>query len=411
MQAPATNTQSRSHSSLLFVAFIVFVDMTGLGLIVPIMPSLIQDLSGASIAQAAEIGGWLLFSYAMMQFLFAPVIGGLSDRYGRRPVLLITLAILGLDYAIMAWAPTLTWLFIGRIISGVMGASWTAANSCVADVVSDEERAKYFGILGGAGAAGFVLGPAIGGILGEFGDRLPFMVSSGMALGGAVVGYFLLRETLPVEKRRRFSLARANPLGSAIQISKTPLALGFLLVIFMLQLAAQSQIAIWAYYLIERFQWSELEIGLSVALFGLLLAIVQGGLTGPVSARYGNAKTGFWSLVFAIPSYLLFALAPAGWVMILGIFVGAASAFVFPAMQAMMSARIEEDAQGELQGAIASVIGLTSIFGPVLMTVTFRVFADGAGLYFPGAPYILAMVLCVVAVLLFARTVRLYHHW
>lgn len=410
MQASPTNTQSRRHSSLLFVAFIVFIDMTGLGLIVPIMPSLIQDLSNASIAQAAEIGGWLLFSYAMMQFLFAPVIGGLSDRFGRRPVLLITLALLGLDYAIMAWAPTLAWLFIGRIISGLMGASWTAANSCVADVVNEEERAKYFGILGGAGAAGFVLGPAIGGILGEFGDRLPFLVASGMALGGAVVGYFLLRETLPADKRRRFSITRANPLGSAIQIAKTPLALGFLMVIFTLQLAAQSQIAIWAYYLIERFQWSELQIGLSVALFGLLLAIVQGGLTGPVSTRYGNAKTGFWSLVFAVPSYLLFAFAPAGWVMILGIFVGAASAFVFPAMQAMMSAKIEEDAQGELQGAIASVIGLTSIIGPVIMTVTFRLFADDSGLYFPGAPYILATGLCVVAVFLFARTVRLYHH-
>jgi len=403
-------TSIQEHRSLLFVAFIVFIDMTGLGLIVPVMPSLIQGLSGATVAHAAEIGGWLLFSYAMMQFLFAPVIGGISDRYGRRPVLLVTLALLGIDYAIMAWAPSLVWLFFGRIVSGLMGASWTAANSCVADVIKSSERAKYFGILGGAGAAGFVLGPAIGGVLGGYGDRVPFVVASFIALTGALVGYFVLQETLTKDRRRKFSIARANPLGSAIQISKTPIAFGFLLVIFVMQLAAQAQLAIWAFYLIERFSWSELQIGLSIALFGLLLAIVQGGLTGPVVARFFNARTGFWSLLFGIPSYVIFALADAGWMMILGILIGAASAFVFPAMQAMMSANIDEDAQGELQGAIASVIGLTSIIGPVLMTVTFRIFADEVGLYFPGAPFVLSALLCVIAICLYSLTVRRYHH-
>ncbi len=221
--APARKPQS----ILLFVAFIVFIDMMGIGLILPVMPSLITDLTGASIDRAAEIGGWLLFSYAMMQFLFAPVIGGLSDRFGRRPVLLTTLFLLGLDYAIMAWAPDLVWLFIGRIISGIMGASWAAANSCVADVAKPAERGKFFGILGGAGAFGFVIGPGLGGILGEYGDRLPFIAASILALVGTAIGIVILKETLPEDKRRAFSLSRANPMGSIVQMSKTRLVIGF----------------------------------------------------------------------------------------------------------------------------------------------------------------------------------------
>jgi DHA1 family tetracycline resistance protein-like MFS transporter len=282
----ASRPRSRGPQSiLLFVAFIVFVDMMGIGLILPVMPSLIGGLSGASIDRAAEIGGWLLFAYATMQFLFAPIIGGLSDRFGRRPVLLITLFLLGLDYAIMAWAPDLVWLFVGRIISGIMGASWAAANSCVADVAKPEERGKFFGILGGAGAFGFVMGPGLGGLLGQYGERLPFVAAAILALLGAAVGFFILKETLPEAKRRSFSITRANPMGSIIQMSRTPLVIGFLLAIFVLQLAAQAQIAVWAYWLIERFDWSILQIGISVAMFGILLAIVQGVLTGPVIAR------------------------------------------------------------------------------------------------------------------------------
>ena len=194
------STAHKPQSILLFVAFIVFIDMMGIGLILPVMPSLIENITGATVDRAAEIGGWLLFAYAMMQFLFAPIIGGLSDRFGRRPVLLITLFLLGVDYAIMAWAPTLIWLFIGRILSGIMGTSWAAANSCVADVTTPEDRGKYFGILGGAGAMGFVLGPAIGGILGEYGDRLPFIAASVLALIGTAIGIFGFERNLAVGK-------------------------------------------------------------------------------------------------------------------------------------------------------------------------------------------------------------------
>ena len=200
-------------ASLPLIAMIVFIDTASIGLIIPVIPSLISGMANVTIDRAAEIGGLLLFSFAVMQFLCAPIIGGLSDRYGRRPVLLFTLTALGLDYALMAWAPTLAWLFVGRIISGIMGATWPAANSCIADTIAPEARGRVFGMLGGAGASGFVLGPAIGGLLGSYNDRLPFVAASVLALSSAAVGYFILKETLPPEKRRAFSIARANPLA------------------------------------------------------------------------------------------------------------------------------------------------------------------------------------------------------
>lgn len=402
-------TAHKPQSILLFVAFIVFIDMMGIGLILPVMPALIEGITGASIDRAAEIGGLLLFAYAVMQFLFAPIIGGLSDRFGRRPVLLSTLFLLGLDYAIMAWAPTLAWLFIGRVISGIMGASWAAANSCVADVAKPAERGKFFGILGGAGASGFVLGPALGGLLGEYGERLPFIAASVLALVGTAVGILILKETLPVEKRRRFTIARANPLGTIIQMAKTPLVLGFLLTIFVLQLAAQAQIAVWAYWLIERFSWSVFQIGISIAMYGILLAIVQGGLTGALIAKLGERRTAYFGLMFGVPAYLCFAFAPNDWFVYIGILVGAASGFAFPAMQQMMSNRIAEDAQGELQGAIASTISITSIFGPVMMTAIFGAYADKQGLYFPGAPFVVGAVMMIGAVMIYAITIRRHY--
>jgi MFS transporter, DHA1 family, tetracycline resistance protein len=402
-------TAQKPQSILLFVAFIVFIDMMGIGLILPVMPSLIESVTGASIDRAAEIGGWLLFAYAVMQFLFAPIIGGLSDRFGRRPVLLTTLFLLGIDYAIMAWAPNLTWLFIGRIISGIMGASWAAANSCVADVAKPKDRGKFFGILGGAGASGFVLGPALGGILGEYGDRLPFIAASILALIGTAVGILILKETLPSEKRRRFTIARANPLGTIVQMAKTPLVFGFLMTIFVMQLASQAQIAVWAFWLIERFDWSVFQIGLSVAMFGILLAMVQGGLAGFTITKIGERRSAYFGLMFAVPAYLCFAFAPNDWFVYVGLLIGAGSGVTFPAMQQMMSNRINEDAQGELQGAVASTISMTSIFGPVMMTSVFGAFADKQGFYFPGAPFVLGAGLFLVAILIYAVTVQRHY--
>jgi MFS transporter, DHA1 family, tetracycline resistance protein len=385
---------------------IVFIDVASIGLIIPVLPSLIGGLAHVPVDRAAEIGGWLLFSFAVMQFSFAPIIGGLSDHFGRRPILLFTLAALGVDYALMAWAPTLTWLFVGRIISGVMGATWPAANSCIADTATPEERGRAFGLLGGAGASGFVLGPAIGGFFGQFGDRVPFLFACVLCLVGAAFGYVHLTETLSPEKRRAFTLARANPLGNVQQMAKTPLVLGLLTAIFFMQMGSQSQLSVWAYYGIEKFHWTPVEIGLTVTLFGAMLAVMQGGLVGPVIKRFGEIRTASISLLFGIPSYLILAFATHTWHMLIGIIVGSVTGLAFPAMQSLMSARIDEDSQGELQGAIASMISLTSIIGPILMTGVFGTYADKTGVYFPGAPFILASGLLTVAIVIVWRTLR-----
>ena len=386
-----------------FVAFIVFIDMLGIGLIVPVMPALLESMTGLAEDQTAGIGGWLLFAYALMQFLFAPVIGGLSDQFGRRPILLVTLFLLGIDYIIMAVAPDLWWLFVGRIISGIMGASWAAANSCVADVAGPDERGKLFGILGGAGAFGFVVGPAVGGILGDYWVRAPFVASGVLAIAGAIIGFFVLRETLPPERRRAFSMSRANPLGTIIQMAQTRIVLGFLGVIFLLQMAAQATMAVWSYYVRFRFDWSEFDIGMGATLYGVLLVVSQAGLTGVMIKKIGAKRTAIVGLLLGLPSYLISAFATGSWMIILAVVVGTIAGVTFPALQQMMSERISEDAQGELQGAVASTMSITSIFGPVMMTAVFGYFADDKGLFFPGAPFLLAAILGYASLLVLWR--------
>lgn len=389
------SNQNSGNNVLGLIAFIVFLDMAGVGMIVPVLPGLIAELGQTSNDGAAVIGGTILFAYALMQFLFSPIIGGLSDRFGRRPVLLGTLILIGLDYALMAWAPTLIWLFIGRMISGVMGATWAACNSCIADIYTPEERGAKFGLLGGAGAAGFVAGPAIGGVLGEIDLRLPFIIASGIALAGAAIGALRFPETLPPEKRRAFTLARANPLGTLLQMAKLPFVIGMLGVLFLFQLGGQSEHSIWAYFLIEKFNWSLTQIGLSVALFGIMLVIAQGYLTGKMIPRLGESRTALIGLCFSIPSYLLLGFSMSGSWIYAGIVVGALSGVAFPAIQGMISKKVDENAQGELQGAVASTMSLTAIIGPLIMSRLFEHFSDDQGVSFPGAPFILAVMLSV----------------
>lgn len=392
------------NRNLLVLASIVFIDMAGIGLIVPVMPSLIQSLTGQGIDHAATWGGWLLFTYALMQFLFAPVIGGLSDRFGRRPVLLATLALLGIDYALMAMAPSLAWLFAGRLISGVMGASYAAANSCIADSIPAERRGATFGMLGGAGAAGFVLGPAIGGLIGQFGDRLPFVAAAVLCALGAVFGWLRFEETLDPSRRRRFDPFRSNPLGTIARMARIPLVIGCLGAIFLMQLASQAQLSVWAYYGTARFGWTPAVTGATIALFGTLMVLTQGVLSGRMIAWAGPVRTATVSLAFAVPSFLTLAFAPNTGVVILGMVIGCVPGLCFPAMQQLMSPRVGEDAQGELQGAIASTISMTAIIGPPLMTGVFAAYADREGLYFPGAPFVLAAGLMVGAVTVLAIT-------
>lgn len=380
------------------VAFICFVDMLGFGLMLPVMPRLIGEISHTNLGRAAEIGGMLMFAYAGMQFLFAPIIGGLSDRFGRRPVLLTTLFLLGIDYAIMALAPSLAWLVAGRLMSGIMGASWAASNSCVADCVEPDERGAAFGLLLGAGGIGFVLGPAIGGLASELGTRVPFMLASGLAFAGTMVGLILLKETLPFDRRRRFELARANPLGSITQMAKTPFVLACLFVVFFMQFSAQAHLSIWAFWGELQFGWTPTISGLTVSLFAILTGIGQAMLTGRSIKRFGAAATAKYTLLFGLPSYFLLAIATSTPIVLLAILLGAVTGMTSPAIQTLMSVRISEDAQGELQGAIASMIGLASIIGPIAMTQIFVQFADYRGVHFPGAPYLLSIALLMIAI-------------
>lgn len=390
------------NRNLVALAVIVFIDTAGIGLIVPVMPSLIESLTGEAIDRSAEIGGWLLFCYAAMQFVFAPIIGGLSDRFGRRPILLVTLALLGVDYAVMAFAPTITWLFAGRLVSGIMGASYAAANSCIADSIARERRGAAFGMLGGAGAAGFVLGPAIGGLIGQFGDRLPFVAAAIFCATGVLFGLRNFSETLDVANRRAFDPFRSNPFGSLMRLGGQPLVLGCLATLFLMQLASQAQLSVWAYYGSFKFAWTPAITGMTIGFFGAMMVLTQGILPGPMIARFGPVRTAIASLAFAIPSFLILAFAPNTATVLVGIVIGAVPGMCFPAMQQLMSERISDDAQGELQGAIASTVSLTAIIGPPIMTGVFAAHVDGRGMIFPGAPFVLsaALMVCAVAVLI-----------
>jgi MFS transporter, DHA1 family, tetracycline resistance protein len=394
--------------SLVMAALIVFIDMLGMGLIVPIMPDLIMEIARVNLEESAQIGGYLLLAYALMQFAFAPFIGALSDQFGRRPVLLVTLLALGVNYMVMAMASTLGLIIAGRVVSGIMGATWAAANSCIADSTAPNKRGAAFGILAGAGAAGYVLGPAIGGIVGEFGTRLPFALAGSLALLGALIGYFFFKETLTVTNRRPIKWARANPLGVALVMARNKSILAFLVTLFFLQLSAQAHLSIWAFYGTEKFGWSPLMSGLTVSVYGILLVLAQSILTGHAIAKFGALQTAKFSLLFAVPSYLLIAMAPTTLNMMIGVCFGAVAGMTFPALQGIMTTKVSQNEQGELQAAIVSTIGLTAIVGPVVMTQLFSHFSDATGIYFPGAPFILAALLVLVAIVVLWRTHGVY---
>lgn len=391
------------RATLRYVAFIVFVDMAGVGLITPGMPQLIKELAHVDIGRAAQVGGYLLVAFAAMQFLFSPIIGSLSDRFGRRPVLLITLGSFAIDYGVMAFAPSVTMLFIGRMISGVTGATWAAANSCIADVVPVSDRGAAFGVIGGAGAAGLVLGPAIGGLVGEFGVRLPFLVAAFLAMTGVVIGFYTFAETLPAASRRPFSLGRADPIGSLIATRKSPFIWRALIVLFIVQFALQAQISVWPYYGPASFGWTPLTTGLTTALYGVLMVVVRAVVTRRIIGRLGAAATARVGIVFAIPSYIMLSFAENTGVVLAAILIGSLAGITYPSIQTMMTARTEHDAQGELQGVIASSNALTAILGPVPMTWLFERYVDRHGVYMPGAPFLLAAIMLGGATLLLWR--------
>ncbi|MBI2826641.1 MAG: TCR/Tet family MFS transporter [Planctomycetia bacterium] len=399
--------RAAGQQAILFIWFTVLIDTIGFGIVLPVLPELIMELTGVEVSEAATYGGFLATTFAVAQFVFGPVIGNLSDRFGRRPVLLAALLAFGLDYILMGVAPNLTWLFIGRLIAGITGAAVTPANAFVADVSPPDKRAQNFGLMGAAFGLGFILGPAVGGLLGHFGTRAPFFAAAACALLNVAYGWFVLPESLPPESRRPFSWRRASLLGTWSHLSRYPVVAGLIGVLFLWQLAHQSLPNIWAYFTEYRFGWSEAAVGWSLAYAGLTMMAVQAGLTRVLVPRFGERRATFWGLVIGALGFLGYAWSTHGWMMYLWITIAAPSGVVFPSIRGIMSQQIPADAQGELQGGIASLYSLTSIIGPVMMTQLFSRFtAETAPVQFAGAAFLFAAVLTTASIALFLRTGR-----
>lgn len=389
-----------NKKALLFIFITLLVDCTGIGIIIPVVPSLIQQLTGANVSDAATYGGWLTFAYAIMQFVFSPVLGGLSDRYGRRPVLLISLLGLGIDYLFLFFAPDLWWLFVGRIIAGICGASFTTASAYIADISTKENRAQNFGMIGAAFGLGFIVGPLLGSLFSSFGVRVPFLAAAALSLLNWAYGYFILPESLAKENRRPFDWKRANPLGSLLHLKKYPAILGLILAMVLIYIAGHAAQSTWTFFTIERFHWNEQWIGYSIAFVGVTVAIVQGGLIKYTTKLLGTNKSVIVGLLFYIIGFTLFAFASQGWMMFVFMLPYALGGIAGPALQGLMTGHVPANEQGELQGAITSLVSLTSIIGPLLMTSLFSYFtSSNAPIYFPGAPFMMGAALTIVSMI------------
>ncbi|MEM6627244.1 MAG: TCR/Tet family MFS transporter [Pseudomonadota bacterium] len=403
----STPTKPAGKNAFMFVLVCVFIDMVAFGLIFPVLPSLLSELTGDSVESAARYGGFLAAIYALMNFLAGPTIGGLSDRFGRRPVLLASMGTLCVDFLIMGFAGSVVVLFIGRMLSGISGATFSTANAYIADTTTPEARGKAFGMIGAAFGLGFIIGPVLGGVLGQIDPRAPFFAAAGLALVNMVYGYFVLPESLPPEKRRPFEWTRANPFGAFQHFSKIPNVGWLLLALGVFGLAHTVYPAIWSYHGEYRYGWTPAEIGLSLGFVGLISAVVQGGLTGVVMKRFGAAKTAMIGLSFNVLAFVGFAFAGTPWLAYAWTLISGFGGFTGPAFNTLISTRTPQDAQGELQGAAASIQSLAAIISPIMMTQTFYAFSGAdARVHFPGAAFLLAGILCAVAAIPFLVGLR-----
>jgi DHA1 family tetracycline resistance protein-like MFS transporter len=392
------------QASLGFVFVTLFLDIMGLGLIIPVLPKLIANFTSNDIAAAASTYGFMVAIYALMQFIFAPVLGNLSDRFGRRPVILISLLGSGFDYLLLAFAPSLSWLFVGRVIAGLTAANFTAVTAYIADVSSPEKRAQNFGMVGAAFGLGFIIGPAIGGLLGNVGLRVPFLVVAGITLLNALYGFFVLPESLKPENRREFSWARANPVGALVNIGRYPAVVSLAAIIVLSGLAQNALQSIWVLYTSYRYNWGTSEVGISLAVVGLTSIIVQGGLIRRIVPRLGEQRALIFGLGISMVSYMLYGLATQAWMFYVIPFIGALGFISAPSAQAIVSKSVQANEQGSVQGALSSLISLTGIVGPVLATNVFRYFiSDSAPIQLPGAPFFLGSAFFLLGLLLAAR--------
>lgn len=392
-------------AGLAFIFVTIFLDVLGLGIVIPILPGLIASFLGGDVSAAAQYYGYFIAVFAAMQFLFAPVLGALSDQYGRRPVLLVSLFGAGLDYVLLAVAPTLALLFVGRVIAGITAASFTAANAYIADVSPPEKRAQNFGLIGAAFSLGFIIGPVLGGVLGSLGPRVPFMAAGTLTLLNWLYGFFVLPESLAPENRRRFSLREANPLASLRGLGRYPVVISLTATIVCTNLAQQSLQATWVLYTTYRFAWSTWQQGLSLAMFGILAAVIQAGLLRVLMPRLGERRALVIGLLSSLIGFVLYGMATQGWMMYV-VMVGTALGFLAqPAAQGLISNAVAADEQGAVQGAQASLLSLTGIVAPVIATGIFSYFtAADQPFKLPGAPFFLGAVLTLVGLLLALRT-------
>ncbi len=384
------------------IFLVALIDSIGFGIILPVTPMLLMEISGENLASSAVYGGWLMFVFAIMQFFFMPILGNLSDAYGRKPVLMTSLLLLGVNYLIMGLAETLTLLFIGRIISGIGSASYSTCNAYIADTTTPEERAQYFGLMGAAFGLGFVIGPVLGGFLGEFGVRVPFYATGALCLLSLVMAMIFLPESLKDENRRVFEPGRANPFSALRQLSHFKIVSGIIGVMFLYNLGHHVLPAVWSFYGIEQFDWTPREVGYSLGFAGILMVFVQGYLIRIVIPVLGMRLAGIIGLGFTILAFMVYAVATTASFAYVGLTLGALGALAGPAMNGIASGQVGPDQQGELQGALGSIMSLTAIISPPLMTIVFGIFTgENAPFYFPGAPFLLAAILTIMSIALF----------
>jgi MFS transporter, DHA1 family, tetracycline resistance protein len=386
-----------------FIFITVLLDMVGFGLIIPVLPALIEQVGKTDLAHASMIGGWMFFAFSATQFLVGPTLGNLSDAFGRRPLLLLSVLGLGIDYLLHALAPNLVWLFVGRIFAGLCGASYVIANAFLADITAPEERGKAFAMVGAAFGLGFVVGPAIGGLLGEYGPRVPFYVAAAVSAANLIFGYFVLPETLSPKNRRPFQWSRANPIGTFRVFQTYPGTIPLCIVMFVYFFASAIYPAIWAFWGIAKFGWSEFTIGLTLAAFGVVTAIVQGTLTGPAVKRWGEFRVALLGLLTGVIAMLGYGLAGGLVAVLVLLVIHGPEGFVHPMLTAIISKQVSDDAQGELQGGLSSIMSVGMLAGTVFFSQLFGYFMQpDAPWVTPDIGFFVGAVLLLAALALFA---------
>jgi DHA1 family tetracycline resistance protein-like MFS transporter len=399
--------KTRKQAALGFIFVTLLIDSIGFGIIIPVMPSLITQMIHGNLSVASEYGGWLTFAYSFMQFICAPIVGNLSDRYGRRPVLLFSLFGFGVDYLFLSIAPTIWWLFVGRIIAGITGASFTTASAYIADISTPEKRAQNFGLIGAAFGLGFIIGPGIGGQLTKYGVRFPFYAAAVLALLNWLYGFFILPESLSQNHRRKFEWKRANPLGSLLQLKKYPAVAGLIISLILVYISVHAVQSTWTFYNMEKFNWTPQLVGYSLTFVGVMIALVQGGLIRAVIPKLGQKRSVYVGLALYGIGFILFAFATKGWMMFAFMVPYALGGIAGPSIQGIISTHVPANEQGELQGALTSLMSATSIVGPVLMTSLFAYFTSKeAPFLFPGAPFAMGALLTLLSSFLAYRSLK-----